>query len=291
MATEDELEQAIIGLLDSGGRIKDAKASAHLVEYLPKLDGKKQVQEMTVLVLNTPGTRPEVLTEFVKRGGVKFLKAWVKKCGKEMEHVEQLREILKLLLQLPMTVDVVQETEIGKAVYRLTSRRTDSAHPDPCTCLTIYLQPFHPCHMPGVVSHARWRSMGRCVGQARANARRATFACGSVRAWSSATGAHVRCCATPRALLCPVYRLYTLAVRSCKRGALTLSGAANAARRGFLEARDSRAPLFFCLFHCVAVTSNVTPCCFCLVLPCVFWCHPTTLSLVPSLSSRCTPCR
>jgi hypothetical protein len=161
MATASVLEDEILTLLDADAVVRDAACMRKLVDLLPRVESTPEVTMLLVVLTKAP---PLLLGEFVRAGGVRHLKAWLNKYSKSKDRdaAAVLRDLLKVILVLPVTFEVVQSTEIGKAVSRISHRRPDTTHSDPGWCTA----PCPPCpHPPSLLCRGGCVLWGRGGGR------------------------------------------------------------------------------------------------------------------------------
>jgi hypothetical protein len=121
----DAFERDIIGLLDASGALKSEASAQKLVELLSRAgDGAGKAKELALVVLRRSASHPSCLAAFVKAGGLKHLRHWlraIQKAGSDDTGVS--REILRALDVLPLDFPTLQSSEIGKPVARMSSSR------------------------------------------------------------------------------------------------------------------------------------------------------------------------
>ncbi len=72
----------------------------------------------------------ECRTEVVRCGGVEVLRNWLRAYIKGNNAI-MLKSLLVVLDLLPLTMEVVHATDVGKTIFRLSSSRPSTSHSDP----------------------------------------------------------------------------------------------------------------------------------------------------------------
>jgi hypothetical protein len=122
--TLEDHEREIISMLSSSGALRNDDAARRLVSYLGRATNLGKAKELIIVVLRKTVTNSTALYQFVRLGGMKYLSAWLREAVSAFADNESLiKETLRVLDVLPIDVDALVSSEIGKPVARFSNSR------------------------------------------------------------------------------------------------------------------------------------------------------------------------
>ncbi|XP_006815996.1 serine/threonine-protein phosphatase 1 regulatory subunit 10-like [Saccoglossus kowalevskii] len=112
-----QLLKALSPLLSDDGRIKSSQEVVRLVSLMR--DAKKLVSRCTYCNILKVTTDKSALDKFVEVGGWNVLNTWLVD-AKDENNLAMLTEVMKILKQLPMTIDILKQNNTAKVVKQIS---------------------------------------------------------------------------------------------------------------------------------------------------------------------------
>lgn len=151
MSSVDGFDAEMITLLNTSGGLRNDDSARKLVAMLDNAHHLGTSRDLVLVVLRKTVPTPSVLAEFVRSGGVKHIKTWLRSASKDTAAPEKqelfIKECLRGLEVLPIDLATLQSSEVGKSVARMSTARGGAAKFSKGTCHGPVLALFsrHSC--------------------------------------------------------------------------------------------------------------------------------------------------
>eukprot|EP01047_Picozoa_sp_COSAG01_P017407 COSAG01_NODE_920_length_12728_cov_38.396864_7_plen_540_part_00 len=120
----DPFEEKLLPLLDEQGGISGIENVESVLTLMRQASSVDSSRKLLLLVLDKTRDKMPCLAKFVKAQGLGVLSSWLSDASKAAKP-QLVLKILRLLPRLPVTVNGLRDSGIGKLVNRLTKTKAD----------------------------------------------------------------------------------------------------------------------------------------------------------------------
>ena len=122
-----DLENELQNMITQNGGLTETRYVSRLVELMREASIPEAKDFLLKVLLNTPQTDKAILSRFIQLGGIEVLGSWINlyRQNSSNEGVSIVHSCLSCLNKLAISLELLDKTQIGKAVNKLVK------HADP----------------------------------------------------------------------------------------------------------------------------------------------------------------
>ena len=123
-----ELETELNDMLNVNGGLMETRWVSRFVELMRETGVTEGKDYLLKVLLNTPQNDKAILSRFIQLGGIELLGLWINahRHSTQIEDTQIIHSCLSSLNKLTLSTDLLDRTQIGKAVNKLVKHADQS---------------------------------------------------------------------------------------------------------------------------------------------------------------------